>query len=238
MRHVTIHSTICFAVRIVCGLSAATTMSSSVPSASAPMLTLDALPYVDAIHEDYEVYALALVEEEMAKISPSTTTTRKLPPLRASVLLQTEYEFVSKGEKMRSPPLELNDVHPPPSDSTVEAWKESIHNARAAYEAERLRSQVLELEEKHAPEQWKRYTNQVLQPLEQDQISLFEHEKSGLEEMHAQRQNEQCHAGETLTQLHQHYHTLIRKRHYLQMATRELEEQVNTMKQKGIDPVD
>jgi Breast carcinoma amplified sequence 2 (BCAS2) len=149
-------------VWLVCGA-----MSSSVPSATVP-ITLDALPYVDAIHEDYEVYALALVEEEMAKISPSATTTCKLPPLRASVLLQTEYEFVSKGEKTRSPPLELNDVHPPPpsDNNTAEAWKESIHRARAAYESERLRGQVLELEEKYAPTQWKRYTNQVLQPLE------------------------------------------------------------------------
>ena len=213
-------------------------MSSSVPSstAAAPIVTLDALPYVDVIHEDYELYALALVEEEMAKISPSsTTTTQKLPPLRASVLCKTEYEFASKGETKRPPPLEWNNdasaVQHPPSSDTFEDWKESIHRARAAYEAERLRSQVLELEEKYAPEQWKRYMSHVLIALEHDQNLQLEYQKSLLEEMHAQRQTEQGHAGETIHQLQQRYQTLIRKRHYLQMATHNLEEQVNTMKQ-------
>jgi hypothetical protein len=91
---------------------------------------------------------------------------------------------------------------------------------------------VLELEEKHAPEQWKRYTSNVLQTLEQDQITLYNAQKSILEEMHAQRQQEQLVAGETLGVLQQRYQNLIRKRHHLQMACSELEEQVNEMKQE------
>jgi hypothetical protein len=210
-----------------------TAMSSSVPrslstGANVPSVILDALPYVDAIHEDYEAYALALVEEEMTKISPSASTP-KLPPLRASEMLQNEYEIVSKGEQR--PPLELSKVEPPSSD-TAEAWTKSIERARAEYEAERLRGQVLELEEKHAPDQWKHYTIQVLQTLEQDQIALYDAQKSILEEMHAQRQQEQLAAGETLGQLQQRYHNLIRKRHHLQMACSELEKHVNEMKQE------
>jgi hypothetical protein len=59
---------------------------------------LDALPYVYIIHEDYGAHALALVEEEMAKISPSTTI-QKLPSLRVLEILNNEYEIISKGEQ-------------------------------------------------------------------------------------------------------------------------------------------
>ena len=105
----------------------------------------------------------------------------------------------------------------------MEEWKACIGKARAAYEAERLRSIVLELEGTFAPDQWKDYTSRILQTLEQQEASLYSNQQSMIEEIHAQRQEEQMQASKTLQQLNQKWHDLIQKRHYLQMATLELE---------------
>ena len=206
----------------------ATMSSSSLPAADTSAVVLDALPYIDVIHEDYEAYALALVEQEMAKILP-----KPLAPIgtgKMSEILQTEYNFVAAG-KERPTVIDSDASHTtPPESDNVDEWKDCIKKARAAHEAERLRSAVLELESTHAPDQWKHYTSAVLLPLEQQESALYAHQQSILEEIHAQRQQEQVEAAKTLQLLQQQYHDLIQKRHYLQMATLELEEEVNRMK--------
>ena len=35
-----------------------------------PAILYDALPYIDATHEDYDVYAAHLIEEEMKRLPP------------------------------------------------------------------------------------------------------------------------------------------------------------------------
>lgn len=206
-------------------------MSSSLPAADASSVVLDALPYVDDIHQDYEAYALALVEKEMAKIAPRAPS-KPLPSIsnHKSPILQAEYDFVASG-KERPSVIGSNDVKLPTSDN-VDEWKECILKARAAYEAERLRSATLALEATHAPPQWKHYTATVLEPLEQQQISLHAHESSQLEEIHAQRQQEQVEASKTLLDSRKKWRDLIQKRHYLQMATIELEQEVDRMKEE------
>jgi len=207
-------------------------MSSSLPPADASAVVLDALPYIDVVHEDYEAYALALVEQEMAKISPPAAT-KSLAPIdeKKSTIMQAEYEFVASGKERPSlVDADASTIDPPKSDD-AEEWKECIGKARAAYEAERLRSAILELDGKHAPEQWKHYTSSVLQPLEQQESSLYNHQQSALEEIHAQRQQEQVEASTTLQQLQQKWQDMIQKRHHLQKATLELEQEVNRMKE-------
>lgn len=205
-------------------------MSSS--SSTPPTVVLDALPYVDVVHEDYEAYALALVQEEMSKISPPSPK-NELKPISSheSTILKEEYKLIESGKQRTEPAVAENKatIHVPTSDN-VEEWKEAIGKARAAFEAERLRSEILQLESNHAPPQWKHYTSTVLQPLEQQETAAHNQISTELQEIHAQRQQEQVEAKKTLDQLEQRYRDLIQKRHYLQMATVELEQEVERMK--------
>lgn len=188
---------------------------------------LDALPYVDVVHEDYEAYALALVQEEMAKTSAPPV--KKVASLESSSqLLQEEYKTIASGNER--PPLKLDSDITVSSSKSEEEWKECIKQARIAYEKERLRSQVLELEQAHAPNQWKHYTSQLLEPLQQYETQQHAQLQSQLEEIHAQRQGEQVEASKTLTLLDEKYRGLIQKRHYLQMATLELEREIKRIK--------
>jgi hypothetical protein len=203
------------------------TMASSSNNNTSSII-LDALPYVDVVHEDYESYALALVEQEMKKIKPrpliKVTQIRSRPQ---SSILKTELEFIASGQE-RPTVIGASDVHAPTS---MEEWKESIKRARAEYEAERLRSVVLDLEGTYAPDQWKHYTSHTLETLEQQEVSLHTDQQAILEEIHAQRQEEQMEASKTLQQLNQKWHDLIQKRHYLQMATLELEQEIKHIKE-------
>jgi hypothetical protein len=67
--------------------------------------------------------------------------------------------------------------------------------------------------------------------LEQQEVSLHTDQQAILEEIHAQRQEEQMEASKTLQQLNQKWHDLIQKRHYLQMATLELEQEIKHIKE-------
>lgn len=205
---------------------------SLLPSLSADNATcvvLDALPYVDVVHEDYESYALALVEQEMKEMKPPAAVSKE-PPTTRSTILEIEFEFVASG-KERASIIHASELSIPKSENADE-WKECIGKARAAYEAERIRGAVLELEGTHAPNQWKQYTSSVLESLEQQESLLHKNQQSLLEEVHAQRQEEQVEASKTLSRLEQKYQDLIHKRHYLQMATLELEGEVNRMKKE------
>jgi hypothetical protein len=51
-------------------------------------IVLDALPYAETVHEDYEAYALTLVEEEM-KINQPDRTDRASSPQAVQVVATT-----------------------------------------------------------------------------------------------------------------------------------------------------
>ena len=67
-------------------------------SISSPGAMLDSLPYVETVHEDYEEYALAVIEEEMKRTAPLPM--KKMAPLNfRTPTMQTEYEtLVVKGK--------------------------------------------------------------------------------------------------------------------------------------------
>jgi hypothetical protein len=61
-------------------------------------VVFDCLPYVESIHEDYEEYALALIEDEMKAIEPLPL--KKVPPIRfRTELMRVEYSNVKMIEQ-------------------------------------------------------------------------------------------------------------------------------------------
>ena len=122
-----------------------------------PVVLLDSLPYVETVHEDYEEYALALIEEEMkASVRQSL---KKMPPLNfRTSMMQKEYEslIVKDGGvegtliSVQRPKEQLLSFQPKKivKPTTIEEWNDSnaIEQAKSQFESERIRSQVIEVE--------------------------------------------------------------------------------------------
>jgi chromosome segregation ATPase len=146
-------------------------------------------------------------------------------------LSQQHYNQIASGKETAK--FQATSVNPPADADDPEAWKKSVQEARAAYEAERLRRMVLELDADHGAHQWKHYTSSVLETLDtklkQDKTRLREQ----VDEINLQRQQHQQEAGRTISILQNQFHDLIQKKYSLALATRELEAEVEVMK-KGL----
>ena len=99
-----------------------------------PAVVLDSLPYVEAVHEDYEEYALSLIEEEMKQLEPRPL--KKLRPLHfRTPMMKAEYservvdgEFKPREEQSYQP---LKILRP----STLEEWRNvALPQAKARLE--------------------------------------------------------------------------------------------------------
>lgn len=189
-------------------------------------VVLDGLPYVETVDEDYEAYALSLIEEEMAKISPRSM--QELPPLKLSEMGQQQYDAVASGEEITR--FQPQEVSTPSDMDDVEAWEHSVQHARAAYEAERLRKMILDLESDHGAHQWKHYTSNVLENLSSALQQNYSSQREVVDEINVQRQKQQQPTGQTLQVLRNQWHELIQKKHALAMATLQLEVDVDALK--------
>lgn len=190
-------------------------------------VVIDSLPYVDAVHEDYEQYALSLIEEEMKNMKPPKL--KPLPPLKfKSDVLGNDYETLSKHPDRK---FELSNRSQEPSEQTIEAWRKAVQDSRAEYEAERQRSVVLEIEKSEASVyQWKQYGT-MLENLQKESSAHVDAGKAAVDKLNAERQQHQEKVGHTLHLLNSQWQGAMQKRFQLQVATRDLERQVESMKQ-------
>jgi hypothetical protein len=201
------------------------------------VILLDSLPYIESVHEDYEEYALALIEEEMKGITPRPM--KKMAPVRfRTSLLQNEYQTLewvqqeSTGEDQTQQWVVMNtqrssqDNHnmfqpvkvvPP---TRVDEWPSShaLSQMKSRYESERLRGLSLEVELQEAISNWKDYNIHL------DQWKLYwtrmlQERKDAVEEINFQRQQMQTqHVGPEINRLAQEYQQVLYRRNQLQHA--------------------
>ena len=188
---------------------------------AAPSYVIDSLPYFDAIHEDYEQYALALVEEEMHRIIPHKIS--HLAPLKLkSSLLHNDYKTISENPNPAELDLEHRAIEPPPG-SAVEAWRQAVRDAKAEFEAERQRSTVLEIEKSDASTyQWKHYGT-MLESIHEDGQARMMAEKEAVDRINAERQLHQEKEGRKLHLLALQFQGAVQKRFQLLAAVNDLE---------------
>lgn len=184
---------------------------------------IDALPYIDPVNDDYEQYALALIEEKM-----KTTRAPTLPPLLEmrfrTEFLRAEYEKRERGEeptKFEPSPTTLAT----PLGSSIDEWRAAVARARIAYETERQRSMVLEVEKEEAGYLWKAYNEQSAATHAFLQQALEAH-RQALEEINHSRQQHQQGTGRELQVLTTQYESLLRKREQLERAIERLQNEL------------
>jgi hypothetical protein len=175
------------------------------------------LPYVDAVHEDYEDYALALIEEEMKQFNPRSI--RKMPVVRfRSTMMQNEYEslvddnsFVPRKETSFQPRKIARPM-------TEDEWISGIKDAKCRHEAERLRGIILDAEKEEAVSKWKDFNTMLGHHQSHWSIAL-QKQIEIVEEINYQRQQaQQNQLGPQLETLNTDYQNLVYRRNQLEHA--------------------
>mmetsp|Transcript_17166 Transcript_17166/g.35414 ORF Transcript_17166/g.35414 Transcript_17166/m.35414 type:complete len:229 (+) Transcript_17166:52-738(+) len=204
-------------------------MISIVKTASSSDVILDSLPYVETVHEDYEEYALALIEEEMKAIAPRPL--KKMAPLNfRTPTMQTEYNtlVVEDGENshVQPRPKEQLQLLQPTKTTKPKEWKDdndqasadALSRIKSRYEAERIRALVLEVEKEDGVASWKDYTASL------DESAAFwtklvQQEVEAVEEINFRRQQAQTQqVGPELDRLDQEYQKALYRRNQLEHA--------------------
>jgi hypothetical protein len=190
-------------------------------------LTNDALPYVDATHQDYDEYAAYLLEEEMKKTPPRT-----IEPLNAvrfrSPLMEGELQRVTSGQAA-APPIQDTTVVTAPAEDTHEAWEEAVQRAKIAYERERIRGIVIDIsrEGSSSAEQWKRM-NAQLEALKAALETSLHEQTAAVESINLARKTDQEKKQQELYVLSAHYGNLVQKTQQLKQAIAALKEELGT----------
>jgi hypothetical protein len=205
-----------------------TMTTTTTPTANDNSIILDSLPYVDAVHEDYEEYALALIEEEMKQFQPRALSTA-MPSINfRTPLMQHEYHTLVKAETneytarnpqdlVESLTFQLKDHLPP--NTTEDEYRQAIRQARSQYEAERIRGTVLEVEKEVSGKHWKDYNDGLLQGMQSNSQFLLQAQCAEVEEINYQRQQaQQQQLQPQLQELEQQYQTALYKRNQLEHA--------------------
>lgn len=211
--------------------NALATTSKDDSSATAPVVILDALPYIDPVHEEYEQYALALIEEEM-KAHPATAVKKvKAVNCRTEVMSKEYQEQSASGGSLERPALHNNNssaVSAPQGAAAKDpdAWKQAVQEARIAYESERIRSVLLELEKGgvgSSLQNWKAYNELLAKSQELFQQALETQQRS-VEDLNHGRQKNQQESGRQLEVLTRKYQELLHKLFQLKRAVAEMEQ--------------
>lgn len=179
---------------------------------------IDSLPYVEAIHEDYEEYALSLIEEEMKQFQPRPLK-RKLQSINfRTPMMKAEYaarivdnEFQARERKSYQP----SKITRPTS---LDKWRdEALPRAKALFETERLRSVVLDAEKDEAVENWKSYNAKVLEQIRNQSTKVLADQREAVEEVNFNRQqSQQQQYGPQLEQLNTDYQQMLYRRNQLE----------------------
>jgi len=193
---------------------------------------MDSLPYVDAVHEDYEQYALALIEEEMKSTKPPADVD-SIPPIHFHTpLMKKEYQRIESdvAANGKPTPIDIGVFTSPataPSDSgDVEAWRLAVRQARVEYEYERARSIGLEAKKDPAAALlWQAFNGSLDQDLLAMQKALAK-EREVVDQINLQRSNDQQKAGKQIHILTTQYQAALERRFQLHLATSALEKEV------------
>eukprot|EP00934_Nitzschia_sp_Nitz4_P008431 Nitzschia sp. Nitz4//scaffold39_size137210//107111//107704//NITZ4_003216-RA/size137210-processed-gene-0.125-mRNA-1//-1//CDS//3329550434//8421//frame0 len=181
--------------------------------------TNDSLPYIEAVHEDYEEYGLALIEEEMQQTQPRVL--RKLPDIRfRTPMMKAEYEArVVDGQYVKR---EDNSYHPLKiaRPNSLDEWRSvAIPQAKAQFEAERLRGLLLDAEKDDAVAHWQTYNSQILAPLHAQVTATLASQREAVEDVNFQRQQlQQQQWAPELEQLNTDYQQMLYRRNQLEHA--------------------
>jgi hypothetical protein len=201
---------------------------------SQPEVLYDSLPYVEAVHEDYEEYALALFEEEMKQIQPRPLK-KKMRTLRyRTPIMKQEYAtLVVDGEfkvrpETRYQPLKI--ARP----SSLDEWKTiAIPQAKTLFESERIRSLVLEAEKEETVANWKDY-NSLMDQLQSQWTTALEQQREEVQEINFQRQQtQQQQLGPQLDQLNLDYQQMLYRRNQLEHAIEGLRREMGSVDGAG-----
>ena len=193
---------------------------------------MDSLPYVDVPNEDYEQYALALIEAEMKVMAPRSLP--ELAPIKfRTPAMEQEYQryVVSGGQP---DPIEVPTSTPTaPSDGTLDNWSDAVHKARIEYESERLRGINLEVKkDAGAALLWKGFNGNLDHDM-QSMLSLLQQQKERVEQINLQRSQDQEKAGQQLSILINQYQEALQRRFQLHHATLVLEQEVQDLMQSS-----
>lgn len=204
-----------------------TSHKSLTTSLSSTSALMDSLPYVENVHEDYEEYALALIEEEMKAIEPRSF--QKIPPLNfRTSMMQNEYNalVVMEGDgtmAFRERPKEACLAYQPskitkPSDMVSEAGNTALSRIKSQYEAERIRSMILEVEKQEGAAIWKDY-NAHLDRLGNAWAQSLKQQMDAVEEINFRREQAQSQqVGPEIERLSQKYEHALYRRNQLEYA--------------------
>lgn len=205
-------------------------MNAIVESTSSSAPILDSLPYAETVHEDYEEYALALIEDEMKEIAPRTM--KKMAPINfRTPMMQTEYgTLVVEGGGgddafVRARPKQQLQLFQPSKIRKPNKWKDHdtissgvLAQIKSHYEAERIRSLVLEVEKEEGVTSWKDY-NASLDESVSFWKNLVQREIDTVEEINFRRQQAQTQqVGPEIDRLNQEYQQALYRRNQLEHA--------------------
>jgi Breast carcinoma amplified sequence 2 (BCAS2) len=203
-----------------------------------PVVVLDSLPYVEAVHEDYEEYALALIEEEMKATEPRPLERRMHPLKFRTPMMRAEYG--NNVKLVTPPPAGGDDGNPPPTDeqtlvaviqrtecvslqpakiarpATIAEWRDhAIPEIKTRFEAERIRGLVLEVEREDGVGSWRDHVA-ALEDLKALWTRKWRQHADAVEEINFQRQqNQEQHFGPELERLNQQYQQALYARNQL-----------------------
>lgn len=192
-------------------------------------VVMDSLPYYDVVHEDYEQYALALIEEEMK--NRSAPDLDSLPPIKfRTPLMEQEYQRLidTDGKALSTEWIITNMANPPGGDdeNDVEAWRTAVKQARSEYEAERAHSMALEARKDNgAAVLWKGFNDNLDKELAALRQAVSE-QKERVEQINLYRSEEQQKVGKQLHILTDKYKNALGRRFQLQQALLALENEV------------
>jgi hypothetical protein len=185
---------------------------------------IDSLPYVDELNEQYEQYALSLIEEEMKRMA--TPRGDWVPKLTfRTTMMQKEWKKRVAGE---TESFIAPSVKRPSSGASLEEWKETVKRARTAYEAERIRSICLEVDkDQMAGIKWKLH-NEKLGKLVQAQKVIFAVQQKKVQDINQRRQQSQTKSGQQLKVLEIQYQELVAKQQNLKSSIAQLVTELST----------
>ena len=195
-------------------------------------MMLDALPYIDPVNEDYEQYALALIEAEMkqTRTAPQHPLLADKPlNLRTQIMKDSMERQQQDRGKLETTTFPDRVVVPPPDDdnNSVQAWTHAAQQARIAYESERLRAVQLEVDKEESSSQWQRHLRTVVQPQHEAVQQQLRAQRQIVEEINHARQTEQQEVyGRQLQVLTAQYEELVQRQMQLKLAVARLEEEV------------
>lgn len=204
---------------------------------------VDSLPYIDYLDQDYEAYALSLVEEEMKTSNPSSTHLAHLkdlgekPIFRNAPASKIEYESLLSREGQSFPASKQMDFHlldnieepVGPLVNDEHAWKESLRCAKIELERAMRINTNLEIQQAFEGGQWRLY-NASLEMFAKELSQELQLQKRQVDEINAKRAEIQEAIAPKLQNLNRKWGDLAVENLKLATATSTLDAEVKDLK--------